>query len=108
MKTQTTPPDLSPGYPSKGARLGPAWRDVWAYLNRRPREFMDAWIIAESIAPDYELSPLSIVQLMSRAAKAGILERNQRPAKTTITRVYKGEPVTREGIRLRSHYRIKS
>ena len=107
MTTQTEPPDLSPGYPSKGARLGPAWRDVWTILLREPAEYRDGWAIADEVAGAYDMSPLSIVQLMSRAAKAGILEREHRPVTASITRVHGGVPTTREGTRLRSHYRIK-
>jgi hypothetical protein len=107
MNMQTEAPDLTPGYPSKGARLGPAWKDVWAILQRDPGTYLDAWVIADEVAPTYDMSPLSIVQLMSRAAEAGILEREHRPVTTSITRVHKGRPTTRPGTRLRSHYRIK-
>jgi hypothetical protein len=101
-------PDLTPGYPSKGPRLGPVWKDVWTYLQASPEKWHDAWALADVLAPKYDLEPLSIVQLMSRMATGGILEREKRPVTTTITRTQKGAVTTREGLRLRSHYRINA
>lgn len=107
MKT-TEAPDLTPGYPSKGPRLGPVWKDVWAELLASPEEWKDAWAVAARLAPKHDLEPLSIVQLMSRMATGKILEREKRPVTTSITRVQKGTSTTREGKRLRSHYRINA
>ena len=98
-------PDLTPGYPSKGARLGPAWKDAWAELSRAT-EPLDGWELAMRIAPAYDMEPLSIVQLLSRMAKGGILEREQRMVETTISRTQGGNVTTRTGQRARSHYRI--
>lgn len=101
-------PDLTPGYPSKGPRLGPVWKDVWAELQASPDEWKDAWAVADRLAPRYDLEPLSIVQLMSRMATGGILLREKRPVETTITRTQNGNVTTRPGMRLRSHYRINA
>ena len=99
-------PDLTPGYPSKGPRLGPVWKDVWAELSASPEEWKDAWAVADRLAPKCDLQPLSIVQLMSRMATGRILLRERRPVTTTITRTQNGNVTTREGLRSRSHYRI--
>lgn len=107
MKT-TEAPDLTPGYPSKGPRLGPVWKDVWMYLQASPEKWQDAWTLADRLAPKYDLEPLSIVQLMSRMATGKILEREKRPVQTTITRTQNGKVTTRNGLRLRSHYRINA
>lgn len=104
----TEAPDLTPGYPSKGPRLGPVWRDVWAALRASPETYVDAWALADRLAPGHDIEPLSIVQLMSRMATAGILEREKRPVTTTITRTQGGKATTRAGVRLRSHYRINA
>lgn len=107
MKTIEAP-DLTPGYPSKGPRLGPVWKDVWAELQASPEEWKDAWAVAQRLAPKHDLEPLSIVQLMSRMATGNILEREKRPVQTTITRTQGGKVTTRDGLRLRSHYRINA
>ena len=107
MKTSEAP-DLTPGYPSKGPRLGPVWKDVWAELQASPETWRDAWVLADRLAPAYDLEPLSVVQLMSRMATGGILERVRRPVQTTITRTQNGKATTRDGLRLRSHYRINA
>lgn len=106
--TTSEAPDLTPGYPSKGPRLGPAWRDAWAHLRASPEEWVDAWALADELAPAHDLEQLSIVQLLSRMATGGILERERRPVSTTITRTQAGKATTREGVRLRSHYRINA
>jgi hypothetical protein len=104
----TEAPDLTPNYPSKGPRLGPVWRDVWTQLRASPEEWKDAWDVAGALSAKYDLEPLSIVQLMSRMAKGGILEREKRPVQTTITRTQGGKATTRPGMRSRSHYRINA
>lgn len=102
----TEAPDLTPGYPSKGKRLGPAWKDAWAELTAAT-DPLDGWALANKIAPEYDMEPLSIVQLLSRMATGGILEREQRMVETTISRTQGGKVTTRAGLRARSHYRIK-
>lgn len=86
-------PDLTPGYPSNGAKLGPAWNAVWRALERAG-DFRDGRVLADRIAPKYELEPATLVALMSRAAKAGLLAREGRPVKTG------------RGTRTRTHYMI--
>jgi hypothetical protein len=90
--TTTTAPDLTPGYPSKGRKLGPAWVDIWRTLSAS-EDHVDGRELAEAIAPAHELSPATLVALMSRAAKAGLL--------TTQKRTVTGS----RGDRVRTHYR---
>lgn len=92
MTTATTAPDLTPGYPSKGRKLGPAWVDIWRALSTSENH-MDGRELAEVVAPSYGLAPATLVALMSRAAKAGLLTTE----KHTVTGT--------RGNRVRTHYR---
>jgi hypothetical protein len=92
-----TAPDLSPGYPSRGTKLGPAWNDLWAALSkakRRKDAYLDGRELAGEIAQTYDLNPATLIALMSRMAKGGHLDREQRPVQTN------GKT------RNRTHYRI--
>lgn len=96
MATKTAP-DLTPGYPSDGKKLGPAWTALWAELtkaHRRKDTFMEGRALADEVAPDYGLEPATLVALLSRAAKAGLLVREPRPV------------VSGRGVRNRTHYAI--
>lgn len=95
--TNTTAPDLTPGYPSKGKKLGPAWRRLWAELDKAsmgPDPFLDGRVLADEVAPDYGLSSNTLVALLSRAAKAGLLNKEARPVESA------------RGNRNRTHYRV--
>lgn len=94
-----TAPDLTPGYPSNGAKLGPAWNALWAELakaNRRKDPYLDGRELADLIAPDYGLNPSTLVALLSRAALANLLLREGRAVQTA------------RGNRTRTHYAIPS
>lgn len=86
-------PDLTPGYPSKGARLGPAWTDVWATLVKSPGEWLDGASVWTEVAERHDLSPLTLRGLMFRMATAGHLEREARMVQTIA------------GLRSRTHFR---
>lgn len=90
-----TAPDLTPGYPSKGPRLGPAWAAVWTELGRTPGEWRDGHALWADIAPRYQLSPETLRALMFRMATGGLLERESRMIKTG------------RGMRAHTHFRIK-
>jgi hypothetical protein len=95
--TDTTAPDLTPGYPSNGTKLGPAWRAVWAELDKASQTtdpFLDGRVLADNVAPDYGLSPATLVALLSRAAKAGLLNKEARPVESP------------RGYRMRTHYKV--
>jgi hypothetical protein len=90
-----TPPDLSPGYPSQGARLGPAWADIWNALARTPEQAQDIYPIAATVAETHGLAVSTLIGLTKRAATAGLLERS-------AELVYTGK----RGRRMRTHYKI--
>ena len=69
-------PDLSPGYPSKGARLGPAWSEAWAELIKYPGEWRDGMELWTRVAANHNLSPDSVRALLYRMVKGGILEKD--------------------------------
>jgi hypothetical protein len=97
--TTKTAPDLTPGYPSKGAKLGPAWEAVWAELTkaaRRKDPFVEGRDLAQRFASDYGLAPSTLVAVLSRAAKAKLLVADPRPVQTN------------RGVRNRNHYKIKT
>lgn len=99
MNTIDSPPDIpnaqhpQGGYPSKGRRIGPAWREVWAALTAAS-DWLDGCKLAESVAPKHDLAPATVLVLVSRAAKAGVLERTHRTV------------MGPRGPRPRTHYRI--
>lgn len=93
----TAAPDFTPGYPSKGKKLGPAWQALWDKLTiarQNTDQYIDGHVLADEIGPDYGLEPASVVVLLSRAAKHGVLERDHR------------DVLTHRGKRTRTHYRI--
>jgi hypothetical protein len=94
MMTKTAP-DLTPGYPSKGPQIGPAWIDIWRALGRAGDEYQDGTELAAKYAAKYDLAPATLVALISRAAKAGFLEKELRSVDSG------------RGPRTRSFYRIK-
>lgn len=94
MKT-TTAPDLTPGYPSKGPRLGPAWDAVWAELSKTPGEWRDGHALWMDVAPRFQLSTETVRALMFRMATGGILESESR------------QVLTSRGKRSHTHFRIK-
>lgn len=98
METVTAP-DLTPGYPSRGPKLGPAWTALWSHLltaSRTSDPFLDGQELSTEVAPDYGLAPSTLVALLSRAAKAGVLTREGRPVQTS------------RGTRTRTWYKVPS
>jgi hypothetical protein len=81
------------GYPTKGAKLGPAWSAIWRKLSKA-EDFLDGRELADQVAAKYDLAPATLVALLSRAAKAGVLDKELRPVQTT------------RGTRDRTFYRI--
>lgn len=82
------------GYPSKGARIGPAWRELYTRLTSA-EDWQDGTVLATEIGPKHGLTPSTVLVLISRAAKAGVLERTHRPVNSGT-----------RGMRRRTHYRI--
>jgi hypothetical protein len=94
--TTKTAPDLSPGYPSRGAKIGPAWTAVWAELSKSPGEWRDGRVLWMDIAPRYGLASETLRALMFRMASGGILESESRQVQTA------------RGKRSHTHFRIKN
>lgn len=90
-----TPSHPEGGYPSGGARLGPAWTDVWRAMAKDPDAFHDAYPIAVKVAEKHQLSPSTLIGLVKRAATAGLLTRESKLVHTG-----------KRGNRARTHYRI--
>jgi hypothetical protein len=97
MTTTRTVPDITPGYPSRGAQLGPAWTKIWRALERSG-DFEDGHELAARVAKTTGLAPATLVALISRAAKAGLLEREPRQVTVKILK--------RTGRRTHTFYRI--
>jgi hypothetical protein len=93
VMTTKTAPDITPGYPSKGAALGPAWASIWRTLSAAD-DALDGRLLAEKHARQHQLAESTLVALISRAAKAGLLTREPRPVSTG------------RGQRTRTFYRI--
>lgn len=74
-----TAPDLKPGYPSRGKRLGPAWREAWARLGRT---WIDGHVLSAAIAAEYDLSPDTVRALLYRMVNAGYLDRRLQVVET--------------------------
>jgi len=91
----TTAPDLTPGYPSKGARVGPAWAAVWAELSKDPDEWRDGHALWMDVAPRFQLSTETLRGIMFRMASKGHLESESRKVPTA------------RGVRSHTYFRIK-
>lgn len=98
--TTSTVPDITPGYPSKGKQLGPAWNRIWAELDAT--DYKDGQEIARAVAAETGLSPATLVAVISRAAKAGLLL--TRPRRVEVPMEGRDTPV----VRIRTHYRISA
>lgn len=77
METKNAP-DLTPGYPSGGARIGPAWEEAWTTLTAYPGEWREGQELWQTIAPQHDLSPDTLRGLMFRMAEKGYLESESR------------------------------
>lgn len=75
MEETTNAPDLEPGYPSGGARIGPAWREAYQYLQAAGEQYTEGRTLAEEIAPKHELSPNTLAIIMSRMCREGYLQK---------------------------------
>ena len=97
-------PDITPGYPSKGKKLGPAWRAMWECLAASGTDFTDGKALATEVAKKHKLVPATLQAVLARAAVAGLLESDRLFVSATVR-----HPVSRkqyEGHRVRVHYRV--
>lgn len=79
-------PDLSPGYPSRGSRIGPAWADVWEELGDGRWHERDR--LAAAAAARHELRPWTVARLIDSAAgiRASLLWRRSVDGRMTVIR----------------------
>lgn len=83
MKTEIKPPDVpipgyETGYPSPTRRLGKAWAFAWTKLTSADGEFLDGTELAAVAARKAGLEASTIISFLTRAATAGVLEREHR------------------------------
>lgn len=88
-------PDITPGYPSGGSRIGPAWVDVWVQLREAGAGWTDGTGLATRVAADHQLAPSTVRNLFTSAHRVGLLEAR-----------YAKVEVPGRGTRIRTHYRI--
>jgi hypothetical protein len=86
-------PDLTPGYPSNGEKVGPAWNEAYGRIAAAP-DWLDGVQLADDLAEKYDLNPKTLVALFTRMATAGHLQRTHRAVKTG------------RGPRRRTHYKV--
>lgn len=101
MTDELTAPDITPGYPSKGRQIGPAWQVLYARLIAAEGEYLDGRLLAVEVADERaglggrgNMSVETLAHLLRRAADRGILEREYRETKGT------------RGTRKKAFYRI--
>lgn len=64
-------PDINPGYPSAGERLGPAWASLWRHLGD------GCWHRTKALtglSADLGIAPSTVSNLVRQAAAKGLLE----------------------------------
>lgn len=95
-------PDLTPGYPSKGAKLGPAWAELWKAL-QDATEPLDGRALTEQVAPRHGLEPSTLNALLSRMKRANIIHGQP---KSVDVEVRMKDGSTRQSKRVRTHYAL--
>lgn len=106
MDMTTEAPDISPGYPSKGRLLGPAWRTLWSMLCAHPDEYQDGTVLAAQAAAEHGLAPVTLRAVLTRAATAGLVVMRRQDVEISASwRGANGETVQRASTRSRVHYR---
>lgn len=65
-----------PTHFSPHGRVGKAWQAAWALMVAKGAEFTDANELAAESANTQGLSPATMMGVLSRQAKAGVLERD--------------------------------
>jgi len=76
------------GYPTKGKRLGPAWADLWKEISKASARgnAVDGKELSGKVALTYGLSDQTLLALLSRAAGAGLLVKETRAVKVSVSR----------------------
>ena len=87
-----SPPDLTPGYPSKGDRQSVAWADLWKRLSTDT--YLDGVELATEVAETHGLARDTLLTLLSNACRYGLLEKQMQSVQG------------QRGPRPRAHYRV--
>jgi hypothetical protein len=73
--TATSPaPDITPGYPSAGTRVGPAWNDLWQRL--ADGEWHGWLALTTDVAAAHDIQPKTAESLLYAARKSGLIEKH--------------------------------
>ncbi len=70
-----TAPDITPGYPSGGEKIGPAWDLIWSKLGDTAGEWVRGLDFATRHAAEAGLHPDTVVTLMRQASNRGLLQK---------------------------------
>lgn len=74
----TRPRPRPSNYPNPETPLGRAWATAWAELTRAGGDLVDGSVLAELAAEIHGLKPVTVSGLLTRAATAGLLERQHK------------------------------
>lgn len=89
METVTSQPN-GEAPPIDGFGVGPrmrlAWQETWNRLSTET--FTEGRTLTEIVAPIAEIKPVSLLSLLHRMAQSGVLDVEQRPVPTSVTRTY--------------------
>jgi hypothetical protein len=88
-------PDVGPGYPSGGHRIGPAWDATWRGL--AGGEWVDMRMRSLEGSATLGVSSAALMSVMSQAARRGLLDTRREAGRLLVRRVSAGvlnpEPV---------------
>lgn len=107
MTIEIKAPDLTPGYPSRGPKLGQAWRDIYAQLTKDPEAWQDGYALIGPMAAKHDLTIQTLRVFMSRAARYGVLRTQQMRVQSEVVRTSRsGKRSTFASARMHTHYQI--
>lgn len=98
-------PEIYPGYPYR-RRVFPAWQAAWDLMRQGGDEYQDGKTLAGRVAARHGLAPGTMQAVLTRAANAGLLERETRAVKICM-RSGDGPDRLHDSVRKRTFYRIK-
>jgi len=82
---QSKVPMITERYPHPDYRIGKAWQALYTIL-RDSGEPVEGRAIVDAVASQYNLAPATLTNLLSRAAKAGLLRSELRYVRDKVTR----------------------
>lgn len=70
--------DKGKGYPSAGAKIGPAWQACWDRLRAAPEgEYLDGPAMAKEIAEGLGMSPDTVMALLAQGTERNMLQKTR-------------------------------